>query len=51
MIKIVTSGGSKSRRALHTINYTLIDTNVQLMSQRHRIVPPGVSSSDVLQAY
>ena len=23
----------------------------QLMSQRHRIVPPGVSSSDTLQAY
>ena len=29
----------------------LIDTSEQLMSQRHRILPPGVSSSDTLQAY
>ena len=31
--------------------YILIDTSEQLMSQRYRIVPPGVSSSDALQAY
>ena len=35
---------------LHRIYYTLIDTNEQLMSQRHRIVPPGISSSVALPA-
>ena len=30
---------------------SLIDTTEQLMSQRQRIVSPGVSSRDTLQAY
>ena len=45
-------GGSKSRRIFTHDLLTLIDTSEQLMSQRHRIVPPGDSSnSDALQAY
>ena len=41
-------GGPRVVIFLHMIYYTLIDTSEQLMSQRHRIVPSGVSSTDAL---
>ena len=44
-------GGPRVVVFLHTIYDTLIDTSDQLMSQRHRIVPPGVSSSDTIQTF
>ena len=44
-------GGSKSRLCLHMIYYTLIRTCKQLMSQRYRIVLPGVLPNNTLQAY
>ena len=41
-------GGGKSRRFFTHGYYILINASKQLMCQRHRIVPPGVSSSNAL---
>ena len=52
MIKMVTprGGGPKVVVFLHMIYCTLIDTSEQLVSQRHRILKPGITSSDALPA-